>query len=151
MDIPMETVDSILLKHNYSASSLISILQSVQQEAGYLPYSVLLYISDQVNLPMTRMQSLATFYRSFNLIPTGRNKVCVCMGMACHIRGGIQVLEKLERDMHIRAGESTADGKFALETVRCLGCCSLAPVMRVNENIHGRVTQMQVDKILGDY
>ena len=151
MEITMEKVDNILLEHNYDPASLISILQSLQKEAGYLPYQSLVQISDRIGVPMARLQSICTFYRAFSLVPTGRHKVCVCMGTACHIRGGHQVLDKLERDLHVKAGETTGDRKFTLETVRCLGCCSLAPVVKVDENIYGRVTQNKVSKILRDY
>jgi len=151
MEITMDKVDSILLDHNYDPASLISILQSVQKEAGYLPYPAMLRISERTGVSMAKMQSLGTFYRSFSLVPTGKHKVCVCMGTACHIRGGHQVLDKLERDLEVKAGETTADRKFTLETVRCLGCCSLAPVVKVDENIYGRVTQNKVPKILRDY
>ena len=151
MEITQDKVDNILLDHNYDPASLISILQSVQREAGYLPFPALLRISEKTGVAMARLQSLGTFYRSFSLVPTGRHKVCVCMGTACHIRGAHQVLDKLERDLQVSAGETTDDRKFTLETVRCLGCCSLAPVVKVDEDIFGRVTQNKVSKILKGY
>ncbi len=151
MDISRERLDEILLEHAYDAASLIAILQSVQEEAGYLPYPALLHIADQLRVPMARLHSLGTFYKAFSLEPTGKHTVCLCMGIACHIRGGQQVMEKLQRNLHVAVGGTTADRKFTLETVRCLGCCSLAPVMRVDEHIHGRMNQSRAVEILQDY
>lgn len=151
MEITRERLDEILLEHAYDSASLIAVFQAVQEEAGYLPYPALLHISEQMRVPMARLHSLGTFYKTFSLEPTGRHTVCLCMGIACHIRGGQQVMEKLQRDLQVAVGGTTADRKFTLETVRCLGCCSLAPVMRLDDQIHGRINQSRAVEILQDY
>jgi NADH-quinone oxidoreductase subunit E len=151
MDITLDRVDEILAEHNYDASSLIVMLQEIQAEAGYLPTHALMRLSEQLVLPPARVRALGTFYKSFSLVPTGKHRVGVCMGTACHIGGGKQVLEKLERELHVEAGETTPDRRFTLETVRCLGCCALAPVIRIDEDFHGRLDQRKAAKTLTKY
>lgn len=148
MDISLKRVDEILLEHNYDQSALIAMLQHVQQEAGYLPTMVLLHLSQKLGVSAARLQTLSTFYKSFSLVPTGRHKIGVCTGTACHVRGSRQVLEGLERQLGIRTGGTTPDRQFTLESVRCLGCCSLAPVMRIGERVYGRLDQRKAAKIL---
>ena len=151
MDITAEKVDEILLEHNYDPATLVSILQKIQSEAGYLPVHARLRLTEGLGVAPSRIKSLATFYRSFSLEPTGRHHVGVCLGTACHIRGGTQVLERLENDLGVRAGQTTPDRRFTLETVRCLGCCALAPVVRVDDNVHGRLNQQKVVKTVSRY
>jgi NADH-quinone oxidoreductase subunit E len=151
MDISLQKVDEILLKYNFDSSSVIAMLQEIQNEAGYLPMYAMLHLAKRLGLSQARMQSLSTFYRSFSLVPTGRHKVAVCMGTACHIRGGKQLLEKLERDFEVPVGHTTPDRRYTLETVRCLGCCSLAPVVRVDGEVFGRLDQRKVDGVLKKY
>ena len=151
MDIPVERVDEIALEHNLDPSSLIAMLQRIQHEAGYLPAYALLRLAERLGVSPARVQALSTFYKSFSLVPTGRHRVGLCMGTACHIRGGRQVLERLERELGVGPGGTTADRRFTLETVRCLGCCSLAPVMRVGEQVHGRLNQQRAVRILEQY
>jgi NADH-quinone oxidoreductase subunit E len=151
MDISRERVDEIMLAHNFEQSALITMLQQIQLEAGYLPVHALLHLSERLGVSPARVQALSTFYRSFSLTPTGKHRVGICMGTACHIRGGTQLLEKLERDLGIRTGGTTADRRFTLETVRCLGCCSLAPVIRIGEEVHGRLNQVKAERVLKRY
>lgn len=151
MDISLERVDEILLEHNYDRSALIAMLQQVQQEAGYLPTAVLTHLSKKLGIPAGRVQALSTFYKCFSLVPTGRHKVAVCMGTACHVRGGTQVLEGLERELGIKSGRTTPDRRFTLESVRCLGCCSLAPVVRVGEKVYGNIDQQKAIRILKEH
>jgi NADH-quinone oxidoreductase subunit E len=151
LDISLERVDEILLEHNYDRSALIAMLQKVQQEAGYLPTAVLTHLSEKLGVPAGRVQALSTFYKCFSLVPTGRHKVAVCMGTACHVRGGTQVLEGLERELGIKSGRTTPDRRFTLESVRCLGCCSLAPVMRVGEKVYGNINQQKAIRILKEH
>jgi NADH-quinone oxidoreductase subunit E len=148
MEISLQKVDEILLKYNFDSSSVIAMLQEIQGEAGYLPMYAMLHLAKRLNLSAARMQSLSTFYRSFSLVPTGKHKLAVCMGTACHIRGGRNLLEKLERDLGVGVGDTTPDRRYTLETVRCLGCCSLAPVVRVNEEVFGRLDQRKVAGVL---
>ena len=151
MDISLERVDEILLEHNYDRSALIAMLQQVQQEAGYLPTAVLTHLSEKLDVSAGRMQALSTFYKCFSLVPTGRHKVAVCLGTACHVRGGTQVLEGLEREMGIKSGQTTPNRRFTLESVRCLGCCSLAPVVRVGEKVYGNMDQQKAIRILKEH
>lgn len=151
MDISLERVDEILLEHDYDSSALIAVLQRVQHEAGYLPTYVLVHLSARLGVPAARLQALSTFYKCFSLVPTGRHKMAVCTGTACHVRGGTQVLEGLERELGIKAGGTTPDRRFTLESVRCLGCCSLGPVVRVGERVYGSVDQQKAVRILRDY
>lgn len=151
MDISLQKVDEILLRYNFDGSSAIAMLQEIQNQAGYLPMYALLHMAKRLGLSQARIQSLCTFYRSFSLVPTGRHKVAVCMGTACHIRGGKQLLEKLERDFEVSVGRTTPDRRYTLETVRCLGCCSLAPVVRVDGEVFGRLDQRKVDGVLKKY
>jgi NADH-quinone oxidoreductase subunit E len=151
LDIPLERVDEILLEHNYNRSALIAMLQTIQQEVGYLPTAVLIHLSEKLGVPAGRVQALSTFYKCFSLVPTGRHKVAVCMGTACHVRGSTQVLEGLERELGIKSGRTTPDRRFTLESVRCLGCCSLAPVVRVGEKVYGNIDQQKAIRILKEH
>jgi NADH-quinone oxidoreductase subunit E len=148
LDISLERVDEILLEHNYEQSALIAMLQDIQQEAGYLPIHVLLRLSEKLGVSVARLQALSTFYKCFSLVPTGRHRVSVCMGTACHIRGGTQILEGLERELGITSGETTPERRFTLESVRCLGCCSLAPVVRVGDKVYGSMNQRKAITVL---
>jgi len=151
MDITLERLDEILLEHNFDESALIGMLQRVQEEAGYLPVRALRHFCQRLGVPAARVQALSTFYKSFSLVPTGRHKVEVCMGTACHIRGGRQVLERLARDLGVPTSGTTSDRRFTLESVRCLGCCSLAPVLRVGQKVYGRMDQRKAAKLLQRY
>ena len=151
MDISRERVDEILIEHNYDQSELIAMLQQVQRQAGYLPTSVLAYLSEKLGVSAGRLQALSTFYKCFSLVPTGRHKVAVCMGTACHVRGSTRVLEGLERELGIKSGRTTPDRRFTLESVRCLGCCSLAPVVRVGEKVYGTMDQQKAIRILKEH
>lgn len=151
MDITLERLDEILLEHDYDQCALIAVLQQVQHEAGYLSAAVLVKLSERLGVPAARLQALSTFYKCFSLVPTGRHKVAVCMGTACHVRGGTQVLEALERELRIKSGRTTPDRRFTLESVRCLGCCSLAPVVRVGEKVYGSMDQRKVVRVLKEH
>jgi NADH-quinone oxidoreductase subunit E len=151
LDISHERLDEILLEHDYDQSALIAVLQQVQHEAGYLPAYALVHLSERLGVPAARLQALSTFYKCFSLVPTGRHKVAVCTGTACHVRGGTQVLGGLERELGIKSGRTTPDKRFTLESVRCLGCCSLAPVVRVGERVYGSMDQQKAIRILREY
>jgi len=144
-------IEDILQKHGGGDSAMIAILQDIQREEGYLPRKTLTALAKKTNVPLSRLYALTTFYRSFSLKPTGRHKIGVCLGTACHVRGGQSILDKLERDLGVSAGTTTADRRFTLETVRCLGCCSIGPVVRVGAETFGRVRQDKMPKILADF
>jgi NADH-quinone oxidoreductase subunit E len=141
----------IVKKHGKDKSSLIAILQDIQEEYNYLPKEALCAVSDQLNVPATRVYEVATFYNSFSLNPRGRYLVEVCAGTACHVQGAFNLMDRLQRDLEINCGETTPDNTFTLEEVRCLGCCSLAPVVRIGGNIHPYLTQDEIPKILRNY
>jgi len=146
-----EKISDILEKYNNEESSIIAILQDIQEKFGYLPKESLLQVSRDVNIPISRVLSLATFFKAFSLIPKGKHPIHVCMGTACHVRGAQLVLEKLERELKIKSGDTTDDMNFSLDEVRCVGCCGLAPVVMVGEEVHGKITQTKVPGVLKKY
>lgn len=131
--------------------NLIMILQAVQRFYNYIPRPALAYISEKLDIPLSKLYGVATFYSTFSLEPRGRNIVSICLGTACHVRGGERVHQKIEELLNIDDSETTEDMRFTLEAVRCIGCCSLGPVLKVNEDIHGRITAGEVEKILDQY
>ena len=144
-------VDSILDKWSNNGSSLISILLDIQSKYNYLPKDALIKASKRLNIPLIQVYSVATFYKSFSLKPRGKHLITVCLGTACHVRGGARILEKLEQSMDITAGRTTEDQRYTLERVNCLGCCALGPVITINEDTHGRLSVKDVDGILEGY
>jgi NADH-quinone oxidoreductase subunit E len=148
MQMDTAQIDKVVEQYGGDSSALVGILQEVQRREGYLPRKTLTRLSEKLDLPLSRLYALATFYRSFSLTPTGRHKVCVCLGTACHVRGGQAVLDRFERLLGVRAGGTTLDRRFTLETVRCVGCCSLGPVVRVNDETYARVRQDKLAQIL---
>lgn len=146
-----ETIDRIIDKHQCEASSLIQILLEIQSENHWLPKEALERVSDKLKVPMSQIQHITTFYKSFSLVPKGRHEVHVCMGTACHVRGAQRVLDAVQDQTGIKAGETDADLKFSLETVNCLGCCALGPVMVVDGEYHGNIAPNQIADTLKNY
>ncbi len=144
-------IDAILRKHPQDPSSIIQVMLDVQNELYYLPRDVLDYISDALHVPMSRTYNLATFYKAFSLKPKGKYPISVCTGTACHVQGAIKILDQIQREIGIKEGETTADKKFSVESVRCLGCCGLAPVVTIGKNLHGKLPSSKVAKILKQY
>jgi NADH-quinone oxidoreductase subunit E len=149
----METqvVENILQRHPKDQSSIIQVLLDIQNELYYIPRDVLEYVSDYLNVPLSRTYGLATFYKAFSLKPKGKYPIAVCTGTACHVQGAVRILEQIERELKVKEGETTPDKKFSVETVRCLGCCGLAPVVTVGKNLHGKVPMSKISKILKQY
>ena len=147
----MENIVTIVEKYGKREAGLIAILQDIQKEEGYLPKEALKIVAREVQVPMSRLYQLATFYKAFSLIPRGRHTISVCTGTACHVRGSEKLMDKLERDLKIKEGGTTEDDRFSLEGVRCVGCCGLAPVIVIDENFHGKLTQKDLDKVLANY
>lgn len=147
----MESVCKIIDKYGGEKSWLIAMLQDIQKEKGYLPEDDLKLVASEVKIPLSSIFSLATFYRAFSLVPRGRHCINVCLGTACHVRGGAKILDKLEQDLEIKPGETTTDRRFTLESVRCVGCCGLAPVVVIDENFHGKLTQRKLEQVLKKY
>ncbi len=149
MDI--NRIDQIIDKHNCEASSLIQILLEIQGENRWLPKQALERISERLEVPLSRIQHIVTFYKAFSLVPKGRHEIHICMGTACHVRGAQNVLSVVEDLTGIRSGETDLDLKFTLETVNCLGCCALGPVMDVNGQIHGNLSPADTEEALKKY
>lgn len=147
----MAIADEIMARYQYRDAALIAILQDIQKQFNYLPQNLLRYVALRMNVPLTRVYSISTFYKAFSLKPRGRHLVDVCLGTACHVRGGVNILERLQRELGIKTGETTYDEKFSLKSVRCVGCCGLAPVVVIDDEFHGNLTQEMIPKVLAQY
>ena len=146
-----DVLETILQRHPQDPSSIIQVMLDVQNELYYLPREVLDQVSERLHVPLSRTYNLATFYKAFSLKPKGKFPIAVCTGTACHVQGAVRILDQIQRDLGIKEGETTRDRKFSVETVRCLGCCGLAPVVTVGKNLHGKVPLSKVSKILRQY
>jgi NADH-quinone oxidoreductase E subunit len=144
-------LDGILIKYQGVNGALIPVLQEAQNAYGYLSKEVIEYISEKMDIPVSQIYGVVTFYSQFHLNPRGKNIIRVCQGTACHVRGAKNVLKAIEDKLHISAGSTTQDLKFTLETVACIGACGLAPVMMINEDTHGRLTPELAQEIIGKY
>jgi NADH-quinone oxidoreductase subunit E len=148
----METVlKKIFKQYEGKRNELIPILQKVQDKLGYLPKEALDKVAVFTRTPDSLVFGVATFYAQFYLTRQGRHRIKVCSGTACHVKGGRRILKWLEKELGIIAGETTEDKLFTLETVRCLGCCSIAPVMRIDNTTYGQLEQESVSRILKSY
>ena len=146
-----DRVDQIIDKHGGEASSLIQVLLEVQSENHWLPKEALARINERLQVPLTRIQHIATFYKAFSLVPKGRHEVHICMGTACHVRGAARVLDTVQSVTGIKPGETDLDLKFSLDTVHCLGCCALGPVMEIDGKPHGKMTPGETVNVLKSY
>ena len=131
--------------------NLIMVLHQVQQTYGYIPRNIAIEISERLSVPLAKIYGVVTFYNFFKLEKAGKYKIQVCLGTACYIRGGDDLLKALEQELGIGLNSTTPDGLFSIEAVRCLGCCGLAPVIVVNGNVHGRLTAKDVPAIIEQY
>jgi len=145
------TIDRIIDKHQGEASSLIQVLLEIQSEYNWLPREVLDGVGERLQVPVSRIQHIATFYKAFSLVPKGRHQVHVCMGTACHVRGATRVLDKVQDLTGIKPGETDLEMKFSLETVNCLGCCALGPVMEIDGTTHGKVSPANTADVIKSY
>lgn len=144
-------VKSLITKHNKEKKALIAILQDIQAEYNYLPQEALKIVSVRLDIPLIDIISVATFFRAFSLQPRGQHLITVCLGTACHVRGGPKILEEFERKLNIRPGETTEDRQFSLDTVACLGCCAIGPVVVVDGDYYAQTAIRKVDSILKKY
>jgi len=144
-------IDSIIEQYGARESALLAILQDIQAKEKYLPKDGLEYVSQKMHIPLVRIFRIATFYNALSLKPRGLHKIDVCLGTACHVRGGSKILEKIERDLGVSVGETTKDNRFTLESVRCIGCCSLGPVAVVDGKVFGRLGQDKVSGLLKEF
>ena len=147
----LATIEGIIRQHGADRAAIIAMLQDIQQEYTYLPQDVLVHLTRTLGVPLSRAYSLATFYRAFSLKPKGRHPIAVCLGTACHVKAAGKILEKFERLLNIKTGQTTPDLNFGLEQVRCLGCCGLAPVVTIGQDLYGKVSLSRVDQILRRY
>ncbi len=148
VDEKIGNVKEVLSEAQKKRGVLIHAFQSIQKEYNYLPEDVLNALSKKLDIPLSDVYSTASFYKHFYFKPRGRNVVCVCVGTACHVRGASKVLEKIEDSFGIKRGETTSDLSLTLETVGCVGCCGLAPVVTVNEEIVGDLSVKKADEII---
>ncbi len=149
MDI--KKIDQVIDKHEGKASSLIQVLLEIQKEHHWLPHEALERVSERLQVPLNRIQHIATFYKAFSLVPKGRHEIHVCMGTACHVRGAQRVLDRVQDITGIQPGETDEDLKFSLETVNCVGCCALGPVMLVDGEYHGKMAPAKSEDVLKHY
>jgi NADH-quinone oxidoreductase subunit E len=138
----------ILAGHTNGESSLLAMLEEVQGRHRYLPRDVLILISERLDIPLSQVYSVATFYSAFSLEPKGRHRYQVCTGTACHVRGAMQVLDRLETRLGIQAGQTSADLEYTLQTVNCLGACALGPIVVADGEYAGQITASKVDRLL---
>jgi NADH-quinone oxidoreductase subunit E len=148
VDVQTASVTGFIEKHRNQKKALIAILQDIQAEYNYLPPDALRIVARTLGIPLIDVIGVATFYRAFSLKPRGRHVVTVCLGTACHVRGGPKILEDFERRLGVKAGDTTADGQFTLETVACLGCCAIGPVVVVDKEYHAHTTLGKASGIL---
>lgn len=151
MFIDMETVRQIIDRYPEGERGIIQIMQDIQKKFNYLPRESLIEVSTALRIPLSRLYSIATFYSAFSLKPRGKHLCTVCMGTACHVRGAPMVLSRIEERLQIKAGETTEDNEFTLETVNCLGACALAPIVVIDGQYYGQTTVNKVDTLLNKY
>ena len=144
-------IDKIIAKYRGDAGSLIQVLLEIQSENRWLPKEALEKVSKKLKVPLNRIQHIVTFYKAFSLVPKGRHEVHVCTGTACHVRGAPRLLDSVQDLIGIKPGETDLDLKFSLETVNCLGCCALGPVMVVDGEYHGKMAPAKSEEVLKDY
>lgn len=146
-----EKLQEVLREYKDKKGALIPVLQEAQEIYGYLPREVLKQIALNLKIPLSKVYGVATFYAQFHLNPRGKNIIRICLGTACHVRGGAKILDKLKEELQVEDGETTEDLKFTLESVACIGACGLSPVMMINNETYGKLTPDKVKKILKGY
>ncbi len=144
-------VSKVIESHHRDRDMLIQVLLELQGSLGWLSREVLSEVARQLRVPVARVYQVATYYKAFSFVPKGRHSVKVCLGTACHVRGAGRVVEKIETDLGVRRTETTPDLRFTLETVNCVGCCALGPMVVINDNYHGQVTSDKVSSLLARY
>lgn len=142
------TIKSIIDKYEGDKGFLVPVLQDVQKELNYLPREALDLVSEYLDVPISRIFEVATFYKAFSLDPRGRFQLALCKGTACHVRGVPLIIDHIERELDIKEGETTEDLEYTFETVNCLGACALGPVMVVNEEYHGQMNIAKTSRLL---
>jgi NADH-quinone oxidoreductase E subunit len=146
-----KNLDKVLTDTRTQQKDLIHILHKIQSEFGYIPPEAVGAVSEHLRISESEIYGVLTFYNAFSLTPKGEFTMTVCLGTACHVRGGPQIVEEMERKLGIKVGETTPDEKFTLETVNCLGCCAIGPVVVVNQKYYSHITLKKIDSILKEY
>lgn len=144
-------VETLIDSYADRKEQLISLLQDVQAEFNYIPQDVIIKISQKLEIPLSQVFSVATFFQAFSLKPRGRHTITVCLGTACHVKGGHRLVDKIQRDFGLKPGETTKDERFTLETANCLGCCALGPVVVIDGKYESQVNPEKLEKILKKY
>ncbi len=150
MSIDFSKLEAILASHPPVSASLIPVLQGVEEEFGYVSEEASRYVARKLQISPSKVYGILTFYAQFHLQPTGRNMLRVCCGTACHVQGADRLLNTIRDKLQINHSLTTSDNKFTLQEVRCVGCCSLAPVLMVNDDVHGKVTTDNLEDILNN-
>jgi NADH:ubiquinone oxidoreductase subunit E len=143
-----DRIEQIIEKYRGRKRSVIGLMQDVSKEYRYLPEDILKRLSRELEIPMAKLYGLATFYKSFRLDPIGNHHLCVCIGTACHVNGAQKLVDSLEREFHISAGETTEDNRLTLETVNCLGACAMGPLVVSDGEYHGKMDQNKLKKLV---
>jgi NADH-quinone oxidoreductase subunit E/NADP-reducing hydrogenase subunit HndA len=144
-------IQAAIEENRGQAGALIPVLQRAQTLIGYLPLPVLQTISRDLNIPLSTVYGVTTFYSFFTMVPRGKHIISTCMGTSCYVRGGERILNTLQKELSIESGETTRDGQFSLEMVRCLGCCGLAPVVSIEEKVYRRMSPTKIKEVLSSY
>ncbi len=144
-------IEEILRAYPTKKGNLMPILHKINANYNYLPAALLRYIASELDIPLSQIYSIATFYNTFSLVPRGRHTIAICRGTACHVRGSANILERLQRKLGISDGGTTEDLRFTIQTVRCIGCCSIAPAVRIDKDTYGNIRPNQILEILGRY
>ncbi len=144
-------VEEICEKHGNKAGELINILEEIQATIGFLPEEVQRVVAHKLGVPVSKINGVVTFYTFFQTSPKGRHRISICLGTACYVRGSEKNLDEVKRVLGIEVGDTTPDGKFSLDCLRCIGACGLAPVMMVDEQVYGRLQATEIRKILESY
>jgi NADH-quinone oxidoreductase subunit E len=151
MEVDTAAINTIIDKYGKDKSYLLAMFQDVQRQYRYLPKEAIQYICDRLHIPFSKGYEVATFYATISLTPRGKHTIHVCLGTACHLRGGPNILDTFERELNIKRGSTTGDGLFTLESVNCLGACVVAPLVRIDGHDYGKTTPGGVKKIIKEY
>ena len=147
----MANIDKIINKWNADPDYVIEMMQDIQDEFRFIPREALEEVTLKTKVPLARLYHIATFYKSFSLTPRGEYEIQVCVGTACHVKGAPLIVDAFSRELKIESGETTADGLFSLEGVRCLGCCSLAPVVTIGDDLYSKVKTVDIPELISKY
>ena len=150
-DCKIDQIKTLCAKFNNDGGELINVLHGAQEMFGYLPAEVQEVVAQELNVSVAHVYGVVTFYSFFSMLPKGQHPISICMGTACYVRGAERVLDEFKRQLDVKVGETTPDGKFSLSCLRCVGACGLAPVVMIGEKVYGRVSPDDVKKIVGEY